>query len=79
MDKHEWLMYMLKAMNKVTDDDIDVIMQQFDALDCDGSGYLDMDDLKNASNLGGGAPLAGGRRQTVSFLGEGRWASEQEP
>ena len=51
MDKHEWLMYMLKAMNKVTDDDIDVIMQQFDALDCDGSGYLDMDDLKNASNL----------------------------
>ena len=38
-------------MNKVTDDDIDVIMQQFDALDCDGSGYLDMDDLKNASNL----------------------------
>ena len=51
VDKHEWLMYMLKAMNKVTDDDIDVIMQQFDALDCDGSGYLDMDDLKNASNL----------------------------
>ena len=51
MDKHEWLMYMLKAMNKVADDDIDVIMQQFDALDCDGSGYLDMDDLKNASNL----------------------------
>ena len=48
IDKYEFLKYMLVAMGKVTQEDIDKVLQMFDAMDEDGSGQLDEADIREA-------------------------------
>jgi len=42
----EYVIFNLKKMGKVDDDTVDLLMDQFDALDADGSGELDREDIK---------------------------------
>ena len=62
IDKYEFLKYMLVAMGKVTQEDVDKVLQMFDAMDEDGSGQLDEADIREAqrkrSEAKGGAPSA---------------------
>lgn len=41
----EYIIFNLKKMGKVDDDTIDLLRDQFDALDADGSGELDEGDI----------------------------------
>ena len=54
IDKGEFLQYMLVAMGKVEQEDIDKVVGMFDQLDADGSGSLDIEDVRafNASRRG---------------------------
>ena len=45
IDKFEFLSYMLVTMGKVSQEDIDKVIGIFDALDEDGSGQLDAQDI----------------------------------
>ena len=42
----EYILFNLKQMGKVDDDTVNLLRDQFAALDADGSGELDADDLK---------------------------------
>lgn len=44
----EWLKGMLVALEEVDGELVDIILAQFDKLDADGSGALDMDDIRAA-------------------------------
>ena len=54
IDKGEFLQYMLVAMGKVEQEDIDKVIGMFDQLDADGSGSLDIEDVRafNAAKRG---------------------------
>lgn len=46
IDKSEFLAYMLVAMGKVQQADVDKVVAMFDELDADGSGALDVNDVR---------------------------------
>eukprot|EP00620_Florenciella_sp_RCC1587_P014412 CAMPEP_0182563836 /NCGR_PEP_ID=MMETSP1324-20130603/5908_1 /TAXON_ID=236786 /ORGANISM="Florenciella sp., Strain RCC1587" /LENGTH=678 /DNA_ID=CAMNT_0024777149 /DNA_START=185 /DNA_END=2224 /DNA_ORIENTATION=+ len=46
IDRTEFMVHMLKAMKKVDDALIDQLMDRFNRLDADGSGYISKDELK---------------------------------
>ena len=48
IDRLEFLQYMLVTMGKVSQEDVDKVLGMFDALDEDGSGSLDVEDIKAA-------------------------------
>lgn len=50
----EFVMFLLKKMNKVDQGDIDDIKEVFKRLDVDKSGYLSKKDLKRVNDAGGG-------------------------
>ena len=70
IDKLEFVVGMLELLGLVEAHDVEPFMEQFDALDVDGSGHLDRDDLKDGlreprevrgdqpRGRGGGAPPA---------------------
>lgn len=47
IDRTEFIVHMLKAMKKVDDALIDKLMDRFNKLDADGSGFIDRDELKS--------------------------------
>ena len=47
VDRLEFLTKMLVRLGRAEAADIDEILQQFDVLDADGSGTLDMQDIKD--------------------------------
>ena len=61
VERGEFVQYMLVAMGKVSQEDLDKVLGMFDALDEDGSGRLDADDIIAAQRKregGGTAPIA---------------------
>ena len=45
LDRNEFALAKLIAQSKITNQDVDDINRQFDEMDADGSGLLDIDDL----------------------------------
>ena len=45
IDKLEFMQYMLVHMGKVSQEDVDKVVRMFEALDEDGSGKLDAEDI----------------------------------
>ena len=48
IDRCEFVTYMLVAMGKLEQDDVDRVQGMFDKLDADGSGTLDVEDIRAA-------------------------------
>ena len=49
VDRFEFLKSMLLQLGKVEEDDVAKIIKMFDDLDADGSGTLDIDDIRKAN------------------------------
>jgi potassium channel subfamily K len=60
IDRGEFALYMLVAMGKVEQEDVDKVCSMFDRLDQDGSGTLDVDDVRAARETSVGAGAGGG-------------------
>eukprot|EP00908_Phaeocystis_cordata_P005460 Transcript_15943.p1 GENE.Transcript_15943~~Transcript_15943.p1 ORF type:complete len:376 (+),score=102.39 Transcript_15943:85-1212(+) len=49
IERHEFITYMLVEMGRTSREDIEKILDMFDKLDVDGSGKLDIEDIKAAN------------------------------
>jgi voltage-gated potassium channel len=71
--REEYMIHMLLKMAKVDDVTLELLSQQFDMLDADGSGSLDADDIELLSRrLPGGGTASGAGAEGAAAGGEGK-------